>query len=394
MEQTDPDVWTPTTNPAYSPVLRRPNRYQTFQKFVESWIVSKLTHGNAFVLKQRDARGVVVAMYVLDPLRVTILMTPDGGVYYQLNRNELSDGAAVPLSVTPDAIVVPAREVIHDPMVPLFHPLCGVSPIYAAAVAALQGNAIADNSAAFFANGSQPSGVILVPQSITEEDANKLAASWYAKHGGVNVGKIAILPGGMTYQPAAASAVDSQLVEQLKWTTNTITGCYHMPSALIDSSQAAPYGNSEQLVQQFYSQCLQALMTALELSLDYGLALAEPFGTEFNIDDLYWMDTATRTKAAADAIGSAALTVNESRRKYYGFGPVVGGDTPYMQQQNYSLKALAERDKTNPLAAPPPPPPAAPPPQLPPADGQATFAADFRSALFTKAIAKGWRRAA
>jgi HK97 family phage portal protein len=353
VEETDPDVWVPTANPAYSPVLRKPNRYQTRQKFLEAWVASKLLTGNAYILKQRDARGVVIALYPLQATKVTPLIAPDGAIYYELQRDELA-GLTVEQSGT-DRFVVPAREIIHDLMVPLFHPLVGVSPIYACATAALQALSMQDNSAAFFQNGSQPSGVILVPKEISEDDANALAAAWYTKHGGANVGKIAILPGGMTYQPAGASAVDSQLVEQLGWTTNTIAGVFKVPAALVDSSHAAPYGNSEQLVQQFYSQCLQALMTAIELSLDEGLELARPLGTEFNIDDLYWMDTATRTKAAADAIGSATLTPNEARRKYFGYGPVDGGDTPYMQQQNYSLAALAERDASRPLAAPPPP---------------------------------------
>jgi HK97 family phage portal protein len=163
VQQTDPDVWTPTTNPAYSPVLRKPNRYQTIQKFLECWLASKLLTGNTYILKQRDGRGVVVALYVLDPARVTVLVAPDGAVYYQIQRNDLAgmtpDASLTPLS---DGIVVPAREVIHDLMVPLFHPLVGVSPIYACAVAALSGLAMQDNSAAFFANGSQPSGVLLV----------------------------------------------------------------------------------------------------------------------------------------------------------------------------------------------------------------------------------------
>ena len=67
----DDGTWSETTNPAYSPVLRKPNRYQTVHKFVEQWITSKLTAGNAYVLKQRDGRGVVTALYVLDPLKVT-----------------------------------------------------------------------------------------------------------------------------------------------------------------------------------------------------------------------------------------------------------------------------------------------------------------------------------
>jgi hypothetical protein len=75
--QDEDGIWEETTNPAYSPVLRQPNRYQTIVKFVEQWITSKLTAGNAYVLKQRDQRGVVSALYVLDPARVTPLIAPE-----------------------------------------------------------------------------------------------------------------------------------------------------------------------------------------------------------------------------------------------------------------------------------------------------------------------------
>jgi hypothetical protein len=72
-------------------------------------------------------------------------------------------------------------------------------------------------------------------------------------------------------------------------------------------------------------------------------------------------------KAAHDAIAGGVLTPNEARFKYFGLGPVEGGDTPYLQQQMYSLAALATRDPAAPqaMAAPaapaPPSEPAAPP---------------------------------
>jgi hypothetical protein len=69
------------------------------------------------------------------------------------------------------------------------------------------------------------------------------------------------------------------------------------------------------------------------------------------------MDTATKTKAAADGIGSGAMSPDEARWKYYGLGPVLGGHTPYMQQQMFSLEALAQRDASNPFAKPPAPAP-------------------------------------
>ena len=84
------DIWTKTESPAFSPVLRKPNRYQTRIKFIEQWLSSKLIHGNTYVLKERDQRGVVMALYVLDPTKVTPLVATNGDVYYQLKRDDLS----------------------------------------------------------------------------------------------------------------------------------------------------------------------------------------------------------------------------------------------------------------------------------------------------------------
>lgn len=353
--QDDDGIWSETTSASFSPVLRKPNRYQTINKFVEQWIVSKLTQGNTYALKQRDARNVVIALYVLDPSRVTPLVTPDGAVYYQLSPDTLAGMDAG------SSIVVPASEIIHDLMVPLFHPLIGVPPIFACGLAASQGLSIQNNSTTFFANGSRPGGLLTAPGEINDAQAAEMKARWQEAFGGANAGKVAALGGGLTYEPLTLTAVESQLIEQLKWTAETVCSCFHVPPYMIGVGPPPPYANVEPLVQQYYSQCLQTLITAFEVSLDEGLELPTPYGTEFDVDDLIWMDTATKTKAASDSIGSGAVSPNEARKKYYGLGPVVGGDTPYMQVQNYSLASLAERDAADPFAKPPTPaPPALP----------------------------------
>jgi hypothetical protein len=90
--------------------------------------------------------------------------------------------------------------------------------------------------------------------------------------------------------------------------------------------------------------------------LDEGLELPKPLGTEFDIGDLLRMDTASRVRAAAEAIKSSSMSPDEVRKRWLDLGPVVGGDTPYMQQQNFSLAALAERDKDKPFSKPAPGP--------------------------------------
>ena len=367
----DDGIWTVTTNPAYSPVLRKPNRYQTIIKFLEQWITSKLTAGNAYVLKQRDARGVVSALYVLDPARVTVLVAPDGAVYYRLTRDDLVLNDLNLPGEPPDEIVIPAREIIHDPMVTLFHPLVGVTPLFACGLAAQQGLTIQTKSEQFFRGGSHPGGVLTAPGEIGEEQAKRIKAYWEENFSGENIGRVAVVGKGLKYEAMTVSAADAQLIEQLNWTAKQVCTCFHVPPALLDLDDT-PTGDVEALWLKYHSQCLQSLLTNLETSLDEGLELNRPFGTEFNIDDLIWMVTSTKTKAAAEAIGAGALSPNESRKKWFGYGPVKGGDTPYMQQQNYSLAALADRDADAPFSKPAPAPAAASGPSaLPAADDAA-----------------------
>ena len=90
VEQDENGIWKEIYVPAFSPVLNKPNRYQNRIQFFECWILSKLTTGNTYVLKERDHRNVVTALHVLDPLRVRIYIAPDGAIYYQVGRDWLA----------------------------------------------------------------------------------------------------------------------------------------------------------------------------------------------------------------------------------------------------------------------------------------------------------------
>ncbi len=358
-------IWTETSAPAFSPVLRKPNRYQNRIKFFEHWIVSKLIHGNTYVLLQRDNRNVVVGMYVLDPRRTRPLVAPDGSIYYRIGADNLSN--------IEEEIVVPAKDIIHDVMVPLWHPLWGVSPLTACGLAAVQGLNIQSNSAHFFANGSKPGGLLTAPGLISAETAARLKAHWDENYQGVNAGKVAVLGDGLTYESLSVNAVDAQLLEQLKWSAEVVASCFHVPAYMIGLGEYPKHDNIEALQQQYYAQCLQGLIDNIQICLDEGLGLVDvpgaTYGARFNLDDLLRMDTERKVAAAKDAIGAGFLKVDEAR-KQFDLPPVPGGDTPYMQQQNYSLEALAKRDaQDDPFgtAKPPTPPPAAPAPAPEPA---------------------------
>ena len=244
VEEVEDEIWQPTDSPAFSPVLRKPNRYQTRLKFIETWITSKLIHGNTYVLKGRDQRGVVTALYVLDPTRVQVLVAEDGGVYYQLKRDDLS-------GLPEELRTIPAREIIHDTMISLYHPLIGVSPIYACGAAAMQGLAIQNHSTKFFGNGAQPGGVLTAPGNIADETVARIKTYWESEFTGENVGKIAVLGDGLHYEPLSVNAVDAQLIEQLKWTGDTVCTCFHVPAYMVNIGPPPPYANIDPLIQQY-----------------------------------------------------------------------------------------------------------------------------------------------
>jgi len=344
-------IWIETTSPAFSPVLRSPNRYQTPQQFLESWMYSKLLHGNTYILKDRDARNVVIGLYVLDPAKVKVLTAPDGSVYYELQAHELAGVAEGPL-------VAPAAEIIHDRWNCLYHPLVGISPLYACGGAARQGLEMQAASTGFFSAGGRPSGMLVPPVEIDQKTVDRLSAIWH----GLGPGRTAILGTAMKYEPVSTTASDAQLVEQMAWTSKAIAGCFGVPISMVDSSQQPPYAAHEASTLQYHSQCLQTHLTAIESALDAGLELPSPYGTEFDLDDLIWLDVASKTKAAHEAIAAGAMSPNEARRKYFGLGPVAGGDSPFLQAQYYSLEALAARELA-PSPSPTPTPEPSPQPE-------------------------------
>jgi HK97 family phage portal protein len=328
-------LWQETTRPSYSPVLRKPNSTQTRIKFIEQWMQSKLIYGYTYVLKMRNRDGNVIAMRVLDPTRVTPLVSDQGEVFYKLRRDDL---ATIATEVT-----VPAREIIHDVHMTPEHPLLGVSPIGACGLAATQGLKIQGNSAKLFTNMSRPAGILTAPGAISDATASRIKTSWDTNYGGDNYGKTAVLGDGLEYKAIATTAVDAQLIEQLQWTAEDVCRAFGVPGYKIGVGAMPAYNNIEALDQAYYSQTLQEFIECIESLLDEGLEMPESLGTEFDLDGLLRMDSMTQALVDKEEMGAGILAPDEARAKR-GRSPVPGGKYPYMQQQNYSLEALAKRD--------------------------------------------------
>jgi HK97 family phage portal protein len=348
-------VWKLDESPAYDPVLRAPNHYQTPGQFWESWILSKLWKGNTYALKGRDARRVVTKLSILDPCAVTPLLSTSGDIFYQVEQDNLSGVAS--------SSVFPESEIIHDRFNCLWSPLVGIPPLYAAAISGSLGLNIMENASTFFANRSLPGGILTTPNTIPPETAQRLKTEWESRYGadGTNTGRTAVLGDGLEFKPITATAENSQMIELARATAEWVCSAFHVPPYKIGAAPTPSLANVQALNVEYYSQAVQKLLEDIEACLLRGLEMKAGTKVEFNIDGLLRMDTASQIVALKDAVGSSVMSPNEARAKLE-LPPVKGGESPLSQQQYYSLEALGKRDaQEDPFApaTPPAPPPTA-----------------------------------
>ncbi len=332
-------------NKPWLPVLRKPNNYQNRIEFLEQWMLSKLLAGNAYILKERnDMRGIVTGMHVLDPFAVRPIVLPDGAVYYQVATDWLAG--------LEGSDFVPASEMIHDRMPALWHPLVGVPPLYACVLSGTLGSSILKHATKLFDGRALPGGSLEVPGDPTDEEVKAIKKRIDEGYSGDNAGKVLVLTSGMKFNSIdLMTAQHAQLAEQLKLTVEDISRAYHYPMFKLGGPVPTLAGNVEAVITTYYTDCLQTLIEKCELCLDEGLELDLYTGTELDLEGLMRMDTTGMYEANTKAVGGGWMKPNEARNKA-NLEPVTGGDSPYLQQQNYSLAALAKRDSGDPFAKP------------------------------------------
>ena len=331
-------IWKDVSDASFDTLIAKPNQFQNTIQFFETWMNSKLSRGNTYVMKVKNNAGKITELRILDPDKVIPLVADDGSVFYQISPDQISG--------LPTQVTVPAREVIHDRFNCLFHPLIGISPIYACGLAAMQGKHIQESSAFFFKNGGKPSGVITIPGTVDAEKATEIKKAWDAGYTGENAGKTGLLSGGAEYKAITMSAVDAQTVEQQKLSAEMVCSAFHVPAYKAGVGEIPSSDNVEALEQQYYSQCLQVLIESIEALLKETFDLGTNKRVELDIGALLRMDSERRMKALGDGVKNTILTPNEAR-KSENLPPIEGGDSLFLQQQNYSLPALARRDASD-----------------------------------------------
>ena len=314
-------------------VLWYPNAYQTRVDFWGQFMSSALYTGNTYVYLVRDDRGVISEMHILDPRRVRPMIAEDGSVWYRCAQDLLAD-------MTDDQLL-PSRAILHHRLLALTHPLIGLTPLYAAGVSAMTGQTIQQNSHAFFSNMSRPSGVLTAPGKIDDSVATRLRTEWDQNFKGAQMGRTAVLGGGMKWEALTINAVDAQLIEQLKWNVEDVARCFRVPAYMLADAAKISFKNAEQLARNYYAQTLQYHIEAIEARIDAVFDLADDVFCEFDLAALLRMELDARMSAYQSGIQCGVLTINEARHMEE-LPPKDGGDEPLVQIQYRPLSMAGE----------------------------------------------------
>jgi HK97 family phage portal protein len=363
-------------------VLRRPNPYMTWVQFLAYWMTMKLIHGNFYAIKDRDARGVVVALYPVDSRLAKPMVAGDGSVYYAFSGDNL---ARIPAGEA----MLPASEVIHDRMNCFWHPLVGVPPIDACAASGTHGIRIQNNSATFFQNMSRPSGHLAFAGKVDDEQLKLLKKQFEEGFSGGNLGRLLVTGGDAKYVAMTIPAEQAQLIEQLKWTVEDIARAFSVPLHKLQAGAAPTFSNIGALNQGYYDDALKVHIEAIEALLTHELGLPVKYTVELELEGLLRMDPKTRAETMDALVKAGILAPNEGRARE-GLLPVEGGDSPMIQQQNFSLAALAKRDAQEDPFGTAKPEPALPAPEDEEDPEEDDDAAEEEARAFLDTIAKGF----
>jgi HK97 family phage portal protein len=319
-------------NSAVAKLLRKPNSYQTRSDFVLNLIWNLFDNGNAYAVLERSTQT-PVGMHLTNTRQTTPYVDAQTrSIFYALGGNPL----------VPEGIqyLVPQRDVLHVRLHCPLHPLVGVSPITAAALAMAANVAITAQQAAFFSQMARPSGVLSTEATLTRNQIEMLRAAWEAQSVGLNAGGVPILSNGLKWFPLGISSQDSEIAAAFNMTVEDVARAFRVPLPLVGSMQGATYNNVEQLIGLWMSTGLGFVLEHVESALAATLEISTPGESiEFDTDSLQRIDFKGRVEALTKGISGGLYSPNEARERE-GLPRVAFGDEPRLQAQVVPLSRI------------------------------------------------------
>ena len=186
----------------------------------------------------------------------------------------------------------------------------------------------------FFGSGGNVSGIIQTDHSLTDEQFERLSASWANRyHGQRNQHRTAILEHGMKYERIGTPPESAQFIQTRKFQAEMICSAFGVSPALIGLDTSVTYNNVEQQSIFFAQYTVAPLLRRIQQQIAVKLLSDRERGTveaRFNIASLLRADAKTRGEYFTALIRDGVVSINEAREALENLNPVEGGDTHFI----------------------------------------------------------------
>lgn len=292
-------------HPIYSLIHSQPNIDSTSSVFWEAMITEMLMGGNGMA-EMKTIGGRLVALYFLDPCRLTI------DKYQGKRRYRYRNDDGTQREIAESKIFrVPGFTLNGD---------WGVSSIlYGATVF---GSALAAGNAAnnTFEKGMMPTVAFSVPGKLNPKDRDDFRDMVRRITGAMNAGESPVLEQGMTAAALGIKPEEAQLLESRRFSVEDICRWFRVPPSMVGHGTAVSnWGTGiEQQMIGFLTFVLRPWLIRIEQYINLKLIpLADrgKFYAEFNVEGLLRADSETRSRINASDVNNGLATRDEVRMR-------------------------------------------------------------------------------
>lgn len=324
-----------TTHPLYSLIHSQPNLDSTSAVFWEAMITEMLMGGNGMA-EMKMIGGRLVALYFLDPCRLTIDKY-QGKRRYRY-RNDDGTQREIPES---KIFRVPGFTLNGD---------WGVSSIFYGAT--VFGSALAAGNAAnsTFEKGMMPTVAFSLPGKLNPAERDSFRDMVRRITGALNAGESPVLEQGMTAAALGIKPEEAQLLESRRFSVEDICRWFRVPPSMVGHGTAVSnWGTGiEQQMIGFLTFVIRPWLTRVEQCINlYLLPLADrpKFYAEFNVEGLLRADSKTRSEVNASDVNSGIRTRDEIRTQEN--LPPMGGNAGVLTVQMQVVPLDSTGEPTN-----------------------------------------------
>ena len=181
---------------------------------------------------------------------------------------------------------------------------------------------------AFFKNGARIGGFLESENVTTPEQLDYLRKSFDQIYsGGENAHRTAALPTGTKFKEPSSNQKDMDFQEGQKFGRDKILAGFRVPKPAIGLTEDVNRANAEATDYIFATRTIKPKLKLIALFLQLQLVYRYGDNLWLKMENVIPEDMEAKTKELTAAVGSQpVMSINEARERFFGLGPIDGGD--------------------------------------------------------------------